>query len=75
MSTPKQSFFGIFHTLGDILTVTSIVHAIKEKYPDNLITFCTSKEYQDVVSFNPDIAEIVTVSHPQEILVVAGAWL
>lgn len=54
-------FFGLFHTLGDVVLATSVIRAIAEKYKDRnpRITICTSSAYTDIFSNNPDIKEII----------------
>ena len=61
-------FFGLYHTLGDVLSSTSIIRTIKEKYPDSHITYAVGKEYYDVLTYNPDINEIIPCSHPWEVV-------
>jgi heptosyltransferase-2 len=50
--------FILFRTLGDIAMGTTVVHAIKKKYPDSEITFITEKQNRDILENNPDIYEI-----------------
>lgn len=66
-------FFGLFHTLGDVIVSTSLIRAIKTKYPDSQIVYATSRDYVEVLIGNPDIAEIIPCSHPDEVILNAGA--
>ena len=65
-------FFGLFHTLGDVVVSTSLIRAIKEKYPDSEITYAVSGQYIDVFKGNPDVAEIIPCNNQGEILLYAG---
>lgn len=64
----KSCYFGIFHTMGDVIVSTAIIRAIKEKYPDSFITVATAKENTDIFHNNPDINEIVPCTHPYEVI-------
>lgn len=64
----KSIYFGIFHTLGDIIASTSIVREVKKKYPKSHLVYATSKEYIDVLEGNPDVDEIIACSHPLEVV-------
>lgn len=64
----KSIYFGLFHTLGDIIASTSIIHAVKTKYPESKITYATSQEYVDVLKDNPEIDEVIPCGHPYEVV-------
>jgi len=48
----------LFKTHGDIIIATTVIRAIKEKYPDSSIDFMTEKPYVNTLEGNPDINEI-----------------
>lgn len=52
----------LFRTLGDVLMGTTIVHAIKEKYPDSSIRFFTDPAYMDLLHNNSEIQTVVSAS-------------
>lgn len=64
----KSIFFGLFHTLGDVIVSTAIIRAIREKYPESHITYATSKEYIDVLENNSDVDSIIACGHPYEVV-------
>lgn len=64
----KTIFFGLYQTLGDIVTSTALIHTIKEKYPDYKLTYCTAKEYTDVFHNNPDVNEIIPANSVGEVI-------
>lgn len=64
----KKIYFGLFHTLGDIVVSTAIVREIKVKYPDSEITYAVSKEYVEVLKNNPDVATIIGCDSHWEVI-------
>jgi ADP-heptose:LPS heptosyltransferase len=73
MGKVKSVFIGLYWTLGDIITLTAITRATKEKYPDANITVAIGKDYVDVFENNPDVNVVIGCSHPDEIILRAGA--
>ncbi len=69
-------YFGMFHTLGDVIACTSITRALKVKYPDSEIYFATSKDYVGVLEENPDIKEAIACGSPAEVVLRGsnGSW-
>lgn len=61
-------YFGLFHTLGDVIVSTALIRAIKEKYPDSEITYAVGQDYVHVLAGNPDITNIIPTKHPWEIV-------
>ena len=51
--------FIMFRTLGDICMGTTVVHALKQKYPDSEIDFITQAQNVHLLEGNPDISNIV----------------
>lgn len=51
----------LFRTMGDVLMGTTIVHAIKDKYPAATITFYTEPAYTQILDGNPEIDKIVAL--------------
>ncbi len=49
----------LFQTLGDVCMGTTVVHALKEKYPDSTIDFVTKPASKNILEGNPDINEII----------------
>lgn len=68
----KNLYFGLYHTLGDIVVSTAIIRAIRAKYPDSHITYATSKDNIDVLENNPDVDEVIATSHPYEVVLRAN---
>lgn len=68
----KTAFFGLYWTLGDLVSASTIVHAIKLKYPNAKITLCTANEYGDIYESNPDVSEVIRTTHPFEVILRAG---
>jgi ADP-heptose:LPS heptosyltransferase/glycosyltransferase involved in cell wall biosynthesis len=52
----------LFRTLGDVVMGTTVLRAIKAKYPDSTIDFMTEKPYVNTLEGNPDINEIIVGS-------------
>jgi len=51
--------FIMFRTLGDICMATTVVHALKEKSPDDEIHFITQAQNVHILEGNPDISKII----------------
>ncbi|HZW39039.1 MAG TPA: glycosyltransferase family 9 protein [Ignavibacteriaceae bacterium] len=51
--------------LGDVLRTTSILHALKEKYPDSFITWLTKNNAKDIFKNNPLVDEVLTIESPE----------
>jgi heptosyltransferase-3 len=49
----------LFKTLGDILMGTTVVRALKQKFPDSTIDFITQAQNVNILEGNPDISKIV----------------
>lgn len=45
--------------IGDVLRTTSILHAIKEKYPDSHITWLTKIASKDIFKNNPFVDSLL----------------
>lgn len=67
MST-KSLFFGLYHTLGDVITTTAITRELKKKYPDSKLTYAVGAQYVDVLKGNPDIDEIIPCQSHWEVM-------
>jgi ADP-heptose:LPS heptosyltransferase len=50
--------------IGDVLRTTSILHALKEKYPDSFIVWLTKENAKDIFRLNPLVDEVKTVESP-----------
>ena len=48
-------------SIGDIILTTAVVRTVKKQFPDAMITFLIKKEFVDLVKFNPNITNILTV--------------
>ena len=49
-------------SLGDILLTTPLIRAIKKNYPNIKIDFLLREEYYDLLKFNPNIENIITIN-------------
>jgi len=56
----------LFRTHGDVVMGTTVLRAIKKKYPDSSIDFMTEKPYVNTLEGNPDINEIIVGSNYME---------
>jgi ADP-heptose:LPS heptosyltransferase/glycosyltransferase involved in cell wall biosynthesis len=56
----------LFRTHGDIVMGTTVLRAIKAKYPDSTIDFMTEKPYVNTLEGNPDLNEILVGSNYME---------
>jgi len=50
--------------IGDVLRTTSVLHALKEKYPDSSIVWLTKENARDIFKLNPLVDEVITVESP-----------
>lgn len=50
-----------FDAIGDVLRTTSILHAIKEKYPDSHITWLTKKNASEIFANNPHVDKLLFI--------------
>jgi heptosyltransferase-2 len=55
--------FVLFKTLGDVCMGTTVVRALKEKYPDSTIDFVTMPQNKNILEGNPDINKIVLLDN------------
>ena len=55
--------FVLFRTLGDVLMGTTVVHALKQKFPDAIIDFATMPQNKNILEGNPDINKIVAMDN------------
>jgi ADP-heptose:LPS heptosyltransferase len=58
----------LFRTLGDVLMGTTVVRAIKHKYPDSQIDFITDTPSVNLLEGNPDISNIIVASNYFEVM-------
>jgi ADP-heptose:LPS heptosyltransferase len=65
-------FFSIFHTIGDVIVSTALIHAIKLKYPDSEITYAVSKDCATLLEGNPDISKIIPCNSISECILLAN---
>jgi ADP-heptose:LPS heptosyltransferase len=55
--------FVLFKTLGDVCMGTTVVHAIKQKFPDATIDFATAPQNKNILEGNPDINQIIALDN------------
>lgn len=55
--------FVLFKTLGDVCMGTTVVRALKKKFPDSTIDFVTMPQNKNILEGNPDINQIVTMDN------------
>lgn len=60
----------LFRSLGDVCMGTTVLHAIRAKYPDAQIDFMTEKQNVDTLDGNPDVNNIIVGSSYFEALSV-----
>ncbi|MCX5777159.1 MAG: glycosyltransferase family 9 protein, partial [Candidatus Firestonebacteria bacterium] len=48
-----------FSSLGDVILATSVLPAVKKRFPESAITFLTKKEYAEVLEGNPYINKVI----------------
>jgi lipopolysaccharide heptosyltransferase II len=48
-------------SIGDIILTTPLLRALREKYPEAVITFLIKKQYADLLRSSPYISELVTL--------------
>jgi len=58
----------LFRTLGDICMGTTVLRAVKSKYPDAQIDFMTEKQNINILEGNPDVNNIIIGSNYFEAL-------
>lgn len=63
----------MFRTMGDVLMSTPILHALRLKYPNDIIRLHTMNQYQDIVKTNKDINFCVT--YEKENYMAVYRWL
>lgn len=51
--------------IGDVLRTTSILHSLKEKYPDSFIVWLTKENAKDIFTFNNYVDEVKTIESPE----------
>lgn len=66
MSETKKILVLRFGALGDLVHTTIIPQAIKMKYPDYEIHYCSEARYIDVLQNNPDIDKIIAFDHKRK---------
>lgn len=52
-NTPNKILLIKLLNMGDVIIVTSIIEAIRKKYPQSEIVFATSYQYKDIIEGNP----------------------
>jgi ADP-heptose:LPS heptosyltransferase len=52
----------LFRSLGDVCMGTTVIHAVRAKYPDAQIDFMTEKQNVDTLDGNPDLNNIIVGS-------------
>jgi len=53
----------LFKTLGDVCMGTTVVRALKSKFPDSTIDFATMPQNKNILEGNPDINQIVLLDN------------
>lgn len=53
----------LFKTLGDVCMGTTVVRALKQKFPDSTIDFVTMPQNKNILEGNPDINKIVLLDN------------
>ncbi|OGF46385.1 MAG: hypothetical protein A2452_00890 [Candidatus Firestonebacteria bacterium RIFOXYC2_FULL_39_67] len=59
---PKNILIIRFSSLGDVILATSVLPAIKKKFPESTITFLTKKEYTEVLEGNTAFNKVIGLS-------------
>lgn len=54
--------------IGDVLRTTSILHALKEKYPSSHVTWITKKNAKDIFKNNNFVDRVLSFEEPETIL-------
>ena len=55
--------FVLFRTLGDVCMGTTVVRAVKAKYPNAIIDFATMPQNKNILEGNPDINKIIAMDN------------
>ncbi len=55
--------FVLFKTLGDVCMGTTVVRALKQKFPDSTIDFATMPQNKNILEGNPDINQIIAMDN------------
>lgn len=66
MGKSKKVLVLRFGALGDIVHTTIIAQAIKSKYPDYEVHYCSEARYAAVLKNNPDIDKIIEFDHKRK---------
>ncbi len=66
MSKAKKVLVLRFGALGDLVHTTIIPQAIKAKYPDYEVHYCSESRYLHVLKNNPDIDKIIEFDHKRK---------
>lgn len=61
LAQPKRILVIKLRHHGDVLLATPVVHALKTRFPDCEIDMLVYRETADIISDNPEIAEIFTI--------------
>ena len=54
-----KTAFVILRTLGDVILLNTLVNEYKKIYPDDIISVYVNEEYLEIVTFNPNIKEVI----------------
>lgn len=52
-----------FSAIGDIILTTPLIRALRARHPDAVITMLTKKQYAPLVSDNPNLDEVIGITH------------
>ena len=47
--------------IGDVLLATPVLHALRDRFPDARLTMLVNRGTEDIVKWNPDVDEVLTV--------------
>jgi lipopolysaccharide heptosyltransferase II len=50
-----------FSSLGDVILTTTLLTALKRKFPDSQLHYCVKSSYSEILKFNPKINQLITV--------------
>ncbi|MFH1074940.1 MAG: hypothetical protein V1752_07620, partial [Candidatus Firestonebacteria bacterium] len=56
---PKNILIIRFSSLGDVILATSVLPAVKKKFPESAITFLTKTDYMEVLNGNSNLTAII----------------
>ncbi|HNX43836.1 MAG TPA: lipopolysaccharide heptosyltransferase II [Bacteroidales bacterium] len=59
MNPPRKILIARLSSIGDIILTTPLVRCVRQAYPDASITFLVKKKFSSLVSFNPNISEVI----------------